>query len=201
MSSTRTPRLRPAGALANFSDTSASSEQYSKPIVVNTIFAENHAGLNGGAITNNTASPTVTNCTIYGNTADNGGGGIANIDSQATIANCILWGNTATPQMIDNNSLTTMIYCDTEDGASGTNISADPVFADAAARDFHLLGASACIDAGLNTSGAPFGAVTVDFEGDLRGYQGFLGSRGDGSFYDIGVDEYTGPPVSGEGEG
>ncbi|HEV8323402.1 MAG TPA: choice-of-anchor Q domain-containing protein [Myxococcota bacterium] len=59
-------------------------------------------------------------------------------------------------------------------GASA-NISADPVFTDEAAGDFHLTTGSPCVDA-AGSAGAP----SVDFEGDPRPA---------GAGFDIGPDE------------
>ena len=44
---------------------------------------------------------------------------------------------------------------------------------------------SPCIDAGCNIS-----VLLYDFEGDIRPYDGSAQTRGDGSNYDIGADEF-----------
>ncbi len=189
------------GAIANFSETTAAEAQKAKPIVVNSVFTQNVAVDNGGAVANQGASPVYTNCTFYGNEA-NVGGAMGNMDSRVTITNCILWGNSGTPQLADANSLTVVNYSDVEEGAPGINISVNPRFVDAHMRDFHLRASSPCIDAGMNTAGAPLGGVTTDIEGDARGYDGSPdATRGDGSDYDIGADEFTGAPGEGEEEG
>jgi len=55
--------------------------------------------------------------------------------------------------------------------------------------DFHLDYDSACIDAGCYLDD-----LAEDFEGDSRGYDGSPEARGDGSEYDIGVDEFIAIP-------
>lgn len=64
--------------------------------------------------------------------------------------------------------------------------------------DWHLRADSPCVDVGMNTSDAAYGAVTDDIEQEPRGYDGRgdgatgAPTVGDGSDYDMGADENTG---------
>jgi len=103
-----------------------------------------------------TGSTTLKNCTVSGNAANNGGGIYNSSFMSATLTNCIFWSNTATngPQVSNNSGTTTVRYSDIQDGIpegvidGGGNISADPLFVDAANGDFSLSEGSPCIDAG-----------------------------------------------------
>ena len=66
----------------------------------------------------------------------------------------------------------------------GSNFIADPLLADPAHGDFHILPNSPCID-----RGALIEDLKTDFEGDPRGIQ--ASSKGTAPYYDIGADEYT----------
>jgi len=80
---------------------------------------------------------------------------------------------------IDHNDVWDNGWADYVNVITGTDdISADPLFVNAAVGDFHLRSDSPCIDAGTNV-----GAPDHDFEGD---------PRPDGCFVDIGADEYRG---------
>jgi len=136
----------------------------------------------------------IQNNTIYSNQAtDYYGGGLSLCNG--TITNNIIWGNTAPsdPQIYYSSYPT---YSCVEGGVYGTgNISANPQLVDPDGADndpatyadnnFHLVTDSPCIDAG-----SLIASLTEDFEGDSRGFDGYSGTRGDGSDYDIGADEY-----------
>jgi len=103
-------------------------------VITNCIISDNSAGDDGGGLCWNYGD--ITNCVIAYNGADNGGG--VNI-SDADITNCIIWANTAAsnPQL-DNTSDPT--YTCVQGGSAGIgNIDVDPLFADAANGDYHLL--------------------------------------------------------------
>jgi Putative metal-binding motif/Protein of unknown function (DUF1565) len=117
------------------------------------------------------------------------GAGVA-IDGDVTLVNNDIWG--ADQGSIIYNEETSSGLTDLTDvnacawagcvAASG-NISSDPQLANPAADDYHLLGGSSCIDAGVNPD--PWYGGTLadwDFEGDSRPQQ---------SSWDIGPDEYT----------
>jgi hypothetical protein len=70
--------------------------------------------------------------------------------------------------------------------------------------DFRLGAGSPAIDGGMLTGDASGGNVQVDFDGNLRPFDGDglgAGSTGDGSDYDIGAFEFVGGEGEGEGEG
>lgn len=91
------------------------------------------------------------------------------VESSLTVTNCILWGNTASSgsQIFkDWTSSASVSYTDVQGGWPGTgNINADPCFVNPDSNDFHLLPASACIDAGDNTA-VPPDTLDLDSDGD-----------------------------------
>ena len=142
----------------------------SSPMVTNCTFSNNSTGGVGGGMHNHESSPTVTNCTFSGNSARWEGGGMNNfVESSLTVTNCILWGNTASSgsQIFkDWTSSASVSYTDVQGGWPGTgNINADPCFVNPDSNDFHLLPASACIDAGDNTA-VPPDTLDLDSDGD-----------------------------------
>ncbi|MDP2897444.1 MAG: right-handed parallel beta-helix repeat-containing protein, partial [bacterium] len=94
----------------------------------------------------------ITNCTIV----DNGGVGVLchEPSPNVVVSNSILVGNAG--KDVEN---CTVRFClledDIEPGYGENNISADPMFANAAEGDYRLLRTSPCIDAGDNTGIAP----------------------------------------------
>jgi hypothetical protein len=123
----------------------------------------------------------IKNNTIYGNYI----GGLYKCNN--TITNCIIWQNRGVLGDVQLASCVTPSYSCIQDWTGGGtgNITEDPQLVDPANGDFHLLPNSPCIDAG--------GTVTLaqDFEGDPRPWDGTSETRGDGSDFDIGADEYT----------
>jgi len=126
----------------------------------------------GGAIYNNnsTSLGTITNCTFADNTAGVEGGAISNYGgAHPTLINCIVWGNTApTDPQIHNRdaSIATVTYCDIDqDGYEGSNgnIRQDPEFIGGG--NYHLTENSPCIDAGDN-AGVPADTADLDKDGN-----------------------------------
>lgn len=191
------------GGIGAFSQNSGSSTILT---LTNNIIAGNAAADNGGGIYagSQEASNTtliLTNNTIADNTAINNGGGLRAYSynggaTYITLSNNIIWGNTASNggdiaiYQPGGTTTVTSSYNDIWDifnnlgfyNDLGGNINADPLFANPASGDYHLIIGSPCIDMGTNE-----GAPSSDFEGDIRPFDG----DGDTvAITDIGADEY-----------
>jgi uncharacterized repeat protein (TIGR01451 family) len=183
--------------------------------MVNSGFAGNTAADQGGGLDLGEsifAAATLTNNTFFGNTAPVRGGGISvaidNATSFARFYNNIIWGNVSNGSadlFVDNNAINDFpsvvevfnnVIADWQvtpgPVSSGSNIDADPLFVDIAARpdpDPRLTAGSPAIDTGDDSAPArPSG----DFEFDARPFDG------DGDMTattDIGMDEFTGAVV------
>jgi parallel beta-helix repeat protein len=185
----------------------------SNALIENNVIYGNSAYAGGGInwlVPSGQPGPTVVNNTIANNSALLGTAVFADgFDASARLLNNVLVGNDThavmecgsfndlnPPVMLYNDVVNTasgLRYggtCSDQTGVNG-NISADPLFVDAVANDYHLQAASPAIDAGLN-SGAP----ADDIDGDSRPADG----NHDGvAVVDIGADEVavrdTTPPT------
>ncbi len=161
-------------------------------MITNCTISNNTAYSNGGGIGCSYSSPAITNCTISGNIASGlWGGGILNVYSGTTITNCILWGDSAPmgpeifvldpsePEMSGTkDSLLVVEHSDIEGGWPGEgNIDSNPLFVGGG--DYHLTAGSPCIDTGTD------GGAYTDKDGEVRPL---------GAGFDMGADEYSGPP-------
>ncbi len=153
--------------------------------IQNNIIAYNYADHGGGILS---SSGPLFNNTIYGNTAAVQGGGVDGAYDE--VVNCIIWGNTA-PSEPQFRNCSYPEYCCIQDYVDPFDglycINENPRLADPASYDFHLTDSSPCIDSGRVVSGMSF-----DYENDVRPYDSFSLTRGDGSDFDIGADEFMG---------
>ena len=110
----------------------------------------NAAGNAGGAINNaGNGSLTLYECTISSNTAPHASAINNSASASAELLNTIVWANTPAEQIVSNSGTVTATYSDIQGGFEGTgNISADPLFVDAANGDYSLRPDSPCIDTG-----------------------------------------------------
>ena len=143
-----------------------------KPSFVNCLFFRNR-GMEGGAVAAFEGEPTFTNCTFAENTASvKSGGAVFDNQGRAKFRNCILWRNVAvesgthaifnSPTADGDSSL---IHCAVQNGWLGAgNISADPLFVNAAAGDYRLQTGSPCRDAG-DSSYLPNDRADLDWDG------------------------------------
>jgi len=92
---------------------------------------------------NNPSVLTMVNCTVTGNSD---GAALLVQGSNVHVVNCIFWGNESDFELIENGRLT-VEYSLMQQKCEGVgNISSDPLFADAASGDFHLLSSSGRYD-------------------------------------------------------
>ncbi len=154
----------------------------SDALIQNNIITNNSARRGGGMVG---CKGRVENNTIWGNGGVTLGGGCLNMGT--LVANCIIYGNSAPAgaQWSGDNSPT---YSCVQGWTGGQTdiITEYPQFEDATAKRFKLLASSPCVDAGKFIPG-----LFVDYDGDARPYDGSAVTRGDGSNFDIGADEFV----------
>lgn len=114
------------------------------------------AGFGGGAVlVVSGASAQIVNCTFAGNSSIRSGG-VHAYGTTPQIRNCVFWGNTAptSPQVGSSHGGAPVVErCNIQggwSGAGGSNIDADPMFADAPNGDYTVPSGSPCVDAGDN---------------------------------------------------
>ncbi len=129
-------------------------------VIKNSIIDNNDAYWGGGIATDYNNRAEIINCTITNNSATSDGGGIDCHDGTAFVVNTIIWGNESiqdpsTSQVsLRRNDLLPEIYFHYSDiqGLSGletkypeifvdgrSNIDSNPLFANSANRDYHLM--------------------------------------------------------------
>lgn len=163
--------------------------------ITNTIIADNIADKSNGAIrivsTSGISGPlsqvNINSSTIANNyaTDDDGWNGIFCSNASFRVVNSILWGHQKEDYLSPNSvcGINNFEYSNVETTTVGIgNISADPLFVDAANGDYHLQDESPCIDTGTNDEASP-----TDFEGDPRPVDG--DQNGD-AITDMGADEF-----------
>ncbi|OQY26931.1 MAG: hypothetical protein B6244_12185 [Candidatus Cloacimonetes bacterium 4572_55] len=180
----------------------------SHPIISYNLIYDNYALWDGGGIEcYHESSPEIFNNTIVYNTADEAGGGIDfYTNCSPNLTNNILWGNTAphgnqaflytdnvVPNFYYNNvqgglNAIGLNYGVTFDGDYENNISADALFVNASADDYHLTENSPCIDAGdplfpldpdstISDIGALYYPQSIGIEDRERSYEDFHGKN------------------------
>lgn len=115
----------------------------------------------GSALFDSYSASVLMNCTIQGNVARSGT--VYSFNAAPAITNSIIWGNTGGTFEGDPSTVT---YSDVEGGfadSKGTNIDADPLFANVDAADFRIASDSPCVDAGTTVN-----APTTDIDGQAR---------------------------------
>ncbi len=183
------------------------------PVITNVRITDNTVTGNnlvaGGAIYSSTSGPLVlTNLTIARNKAMGAGtlygGGIVSENAQLTIYNSIVWGNerggsaAVAGADIDVPSGTVILKNNITQGYTTGNpadhnlVGADPLFADAANRNYMLSKNSPAINAGENSYFTGLDANTKDLAGnarlkgaaiDLGAYENIIGPDASGIIY------------------
>jgi TolB protein len=183
----------------------------SSPTLTNCILDNNRAFFfNGGGMYNANSSTILTNCLFINNIAagcvaggcpiTRHGGGMFTCSSQSfycsicggmpIVTNCIFWNNSVAGDDPEISGPANVTYSNVEGGYTGTgNINSNPLFANAAAGDFHLTTGSPCIDAGNNSAPS---LPTTDFDGNRR----IVDGDGSGTaIVDMGAYEYVPTPT------
>ncbi|HPU85455.1 MAG TPA: FlgD immunoglobulin-like domain containing protein, partial [Candidatus Latescibacteria bacterium] len=144
----------------------------------------------GGAMENWGAKADIQRCVFFGNTATQSGGTSGGsmliswgTNPTLTMRNSIVWGNTPTNAIRVDAGTVTATYSDVQGGYAGTgNISADPQFAGAAARDFRLAPGSPCTNTGDPSSPSDADGSRADMGIDWSSHRVLYGDvSGDGT--------------------
>jgi hypothetical protein len=120
----------------------------------------------GGGVYLSTAG-ALNNCTVAGNSASVSAGGLY-IGGTGVATNSILYHNTAPAgtNYVNAAGDTGLTYCCVTPAVTGTgNLDTDPLFRNAAAGDYRLLGSSPCINAGVELA---WMSGATDLDGNPR---------------------------------
>jgi parallel beta-helix repeat protein len=175
----------------------------SNPLILQNLIYNNTAGQGGGVcfhVVAGARGPVLVNNTIIGGFGSTLGSAVygAEFDNQVQLFNNIMTGpsgqnvvycDTAPASFMNNDAYSPSGtafggMCGDQIGQNG-NFSADPLFVNAAANDFHLQSTSPAIDAGTNT--AP-NLPQTDFAGNPRIVDG---NNGCVSTVDLGIYEFA----------
>lgn len=163
-------------------------------MLTDNLIANNSAASAGGIAMNPSSQLTLINNTVTGNTAIGGGGGglaiqINGVVEVLDVYNNIIWGNSASGNGADvwlaGTGSKKAFFNNNAHGMYGVwdiavnNLDLAPAFFDPVNGDYHLRGASPCINAGTN--GAP-SLPALDLDGN---------SRTNGLYVDIGAYEFN----------
>lgn len=144
----------------------------------------------------NNATVHLINCTLSENSGPEGGGVWVGPAAHVTITNSILWGDTPFEIGDPSTGTVAVAYSIVQGGWEGA-LDADPLFADPAADDFHVLAYSPAIDAADNTALPP--EILTDLDGLARFLDdpwvidtGVKGGSGGDLVVDMGAYEFQG---------
>ncbi|MFC1715984.1 T9SS type A sorting domain-containing protein [Candidatus Poribacteria bacterium] len=154
------------GNLVGINGGGISCEDNSNPVIINNVIVRNIAVSGGGISCANGSAPTLINNTISENSAETGGGGIDCRDSSLPEGlNNVLWADSPIEIFVDSGSGMDITYSDIQGGWPGAgNISANPVFVNAASNDYQLTNNSPCIGKGITGQNVP----SIDIKGNDR---------------------------------
>ena len=117
----------------------------SEVVLINCLFYNNTTNATGAVYVSTGGTATITNCTVVDNVLSQqspwGAGGITVSNSSATVRNSIVWGNTNGLQG-QISSGQDIKYCCVQGGygvETDRNLSADPLFMNAAGRNYRLV--------------------------------------------------------------
>lgn len=156
---------------------------YCNGVIEGNLITENYAHDKGGGVCG--CSGMIYGNTMAHNSAGHDGGGLSSC--HGIIRNCIIWGNTAGGFSEQIHESKPPSFSCIQDWAGGgqENISADPVFVNAAGDDYRLQSDSSCIDVGASYYWSVW--PQRDLDGNCRLF---------GTSVDIGCYEYGALPDS-----
>lgn len=160
------------GNTADFAAGAVWNRMGATPQFVNCLFYDNHA-MEAGAVSVLDGAPSFTNCTFTDNHASKGkAGAIFDAQGRSTLHNCIVWSNKAARSGTDElyylpagPGTITATHCNIAGGWPGVaNKNSDPLFVNAAARDYRLQTNSPSRNAG-DSSRLPSDTADLDLDG------------------------------------